>query len=87
MNIQKPKKRALTQNFVTIEPLTWDAHEWMQKHAPEFGALSESKIFAKQWDLYVYRGYKREEVARYLIELWDSQQWPEEIGEEVEAQK
>lgn len=81
----KPKMRPITIEIdktlpraLVIETLTDEAAKWIATHAPEFGRLNKTGL-PKEFHLWVYRGFNCDEVAAYLNELWDAQQWPEEI--------
>lgn len=91
--MKKPKMRSLTiqapisvhlSQTIFIEALTEEAEIWMKKNTQEFGCLYQERD--KEWGLLVHNGYNRDEVMAYLIDKWDSERWPEEIGEVVETE-
>lgn len=89
--MNKPKMRPITigayeydAGEIIIEALTDEAASWVLEHAAEFGTLdSINSSRSRKHYLQVYRGYARSEVITYLYDLWDSQQWPEEIQEPI----
>jgi hypothetical protein len=66
--------------FVGLAVASARADKWVKDNAEEFGKLVYSSM-DKEYHLWLYRNYEREQVMDYLQSAWDAFRWEGEVSD------